>query len=153
MHRIRTIILLTGLMMGLISVCAHAQTPVDVKPGVAFTVAWDHDGLNQASFRIIIDGQVVKNWLPTDLTKTGPDPVTGLFAYQAVVPIPGLTVGTHTLIIQAYNTYAKADSLPLTQVVNGIPPTAPRNFRIIGGTITVADNGVVTINLETSTVK
>src|SRR3990167_2149710 len=111
----------------------QAQTVPNV--GQAFTLQFDHDGLNTTFYRLSIDGAVVGG----DRLKAAV--LTGTVG---TIPVAGLTAGTHTLIVSAHNTSASTASAPLGVTPTLPPPTAPSNLRIVIQ-VTVAQDGTVTL--------
>ena len=69
-------------------------------------LCWDHDGQGVTSFRLVVDSGT-----PTDLGLPTPTGVT------YAVPLPVLSAGQHTLVVQACDGEACADSKPITVVM------------------------------------
>jgi hypothetical protein len=126
----------------LVSVSAYAQTPppVTVPVNTILTIEWDSEhSLALASFRAVVDGAIVKSFVTADLTVTtltdltkctapgANPPPTSCFTYRAT--IPGVTRGTHSLVVRAFNELGQADSPALTFIA-GVVPRAPSLPRI-----------------------
>lgn len=105
------ILLITGLV--------YAQ----YKLGEIAQVAWDHDGLNTTGYAIIVDG------VRTDLQMT---PVCSGTPRTCLVSAPSTinTVGSHTIVVEAYNTNGKTESEPLSITVF-VLPSVPSNLKVI----------------------
>lgn len=90
-----------------------AQTPVPSPTPATTSVAWDHDGVNVDSFKLLSDGAVVSTMPSTDRKAA----------------FPALTPGMHTLVVQACNIAGCASSTPLVVRIV-VVPSNPTNIRI-----------------------
>lgn len=102
---------------------------VTVKPGTPITITWDQPAEDTpSSFRIWVDGNIVKNIPTAELTKAPAPNADGSLAYTATAP--GLPVGTHTMFVSAWNVIgeSKGEAVPLS--VGTAPPT-PLRLKIV----------------------
>jgi hypothetical protein len=115
-----------------------AQTlTVTLKPATPFQITWDQPAaLNTFApkYRWWCDGAIVKNFAASEVT-AGPDNADGTTPQTATVP--GLSAGTHSCLVSAFNDLgeAKSDAVPLTV---GTAPATPLRLRIV---VTVGGGG------------
>lgn len=140
-----TIFAAATLSMGLAEYKSSAQTvTVTLKPNTPFDVQWEHDGKDNARFRMWCDGGIIKNYAPSELTKSATADAEGFFTYTAKAP--GLALGEHDCFVSAYNVVdaslpdAKGSAVRFS-VAETIPqkvPAAPVRFRIL---VTIGGGG------------
>jgi hypothetical protein len=114
--------LVIGLVL-LIVASARAQTPAPSPPGTT-RLAWDHDGLNVATWELVIDANAPVTVTPTALAPG-----------QWAIPFPALTPGAHTLVVRACNVAGCTASDPFAVTVVATPNPFPGggNLRIVPG--------------------
>lgn len=93
---------------------SRAQTPVPSPPPATLRLAWDHDGINTDLFKVLADGVVVTDNIPST---------------ARAVAFPALTPGNHSLTVQACNLAGCSSSAPLLVVVVVMPAPAT-NLRL-----------------------
>jgi hypothetical protein len=116
----RAALSLNGGLFGPFSTAFLMQTPT-VIAGSPFRVQMTHDGLNTTAYRLILNGQA------------GPDVpfATAYAAGTVTVPSAGVSVGTHTVAVEAVGPGGTARSVALTFQGAAPPPTAGTNPRIV----------------------
>lgn len=117
-----------------IALLAQPTLSVTVPPDTAFQVSFDLPGTELPNFRWWCDGGIVKNYAGAQAVKNPVANVDGSFSYALTVP--GLSVGTHSCFVSAFNDLGEAKSVPITVPVGvsapvGAPPKTPINLRII----------------------
>ena len=109
---------------------ARAQTlTVIVKPATPFTLTWDAPvETPPPSFRLWVDGAIVKNWTAAEVTKAATPNADGTVAVTALAP--GLAAGTHQVVVSAYNDVgeSKSTAIPITV---GTAPATPLHLRVV----------------------
>lgn len=98
---------------------ATAQTQVPSPTPATTKLAFDHDGINTDTYKLVVDG------VATDLGKL--TPVSGQ-TYET--PFPALTPGPHSIVVQACNIAGCSASTPFPVSVV-VVPTPPGALRIV----------------------
>lgn len=118
----------------LVGYVAPAAAQTTVQPGDKIRLAWEHDGLQGVSFRVWLDGSILKNLTPADIVQTGPvAPATDITYTTVDGVVPPFTVaqiGAHVLAVSAYNSIGESAKASLSVNVNwSSAPTPPKTLR------------------------
>jgi hypothetical protein len=119
------------LLLALTASFGQVLTAV-VPPNTPISISWDQPTDMPAQYRWWCDGQIVRNFLTTDLSQV-PSSTAGVASLTATVP--GLPVGNHSCLVSAYNDAGEAKSTPIPLFVGTLPAT-PLNLRVnvkVGG--------------------
>jgi hypothetical protein len=128
-----------------LALVAQPTLTVTVKPSTPFTITWDQpDPVPLPSFRLWCDGEVKKNYLRSELTIGAEKTVTVEGVEKKAVPItataPGLTAGTHSCFVSAFDENIETKGLPMpVTVTTPTGPATPINLRIV---VTVGGGGL-----------
>jgi hypothetical protein len=132
----KRLIIVVAVFLGL-ATPALAQLPIEA--GKQFTLAATHDGVNVDGFRVYVDGAQAAPDIPASAVVSGT--VTS-------APLAGLTPGSHTLQMSAFNAIGEVKSAPL--LISAITlPTAPTGLKITL-TVALAADGTPTITATTA---
>lgn len=101
---------------------------VKLPPATQVTIQWEHDGGEDAQFRLLVDSVVVKTWTAQEMTKSATANSVGDFTYTAPY-VAGFNKGNHTVQVEAFNAFASTASDPLSIMV-GTAPRKPKNTTI-----------------------
>lgn len=113
----------------LLAIASAQSLTVTIAPATPFTISWDQPADDSApSFRLWCDGSILKNFTAKDVTKATAANTDGTFTFTAQAP--GLTAGTHSCLVSAFNEIgeAKSTAIPLTV---GTAPATPLRLKVV----------------------
>lgn len=118
--------------IGVIAVALDAQQTV-IKPGAPVTLAWEFDA-PAGDFRLWCGPDakqlaIVENFPSTSVSRSTSMNASGFYTYTATTAA-GLQAGIQQCAISSYGAFGETRSEPITVLV-GVPPTAPRNVRVV----------------------
>ena len=105
----------------LLALAVQSTVAPVIAPGAPFRIAFEHDGAEDARYRLWCNNGIVKNWVTADLTRTGT-------TVEAMAP--GLPRGSHSCFVSAWNESGEAKSEPIVIPV-GTVPAVPVQLRIV----------------------
>ena len=103
---------------------------VAIAPNTAYKISFDALDEPENMYRLWCDGQIVKNYTASE-TNLGKAPTKNTDGTTTItVSAPGLTAGSHSCLVSAFNDLGEVKSDPITIPIGNIP-TKPVNLKIV----------------------
>lgn len=124
-------LVLVVLVGGLAALHAQPTLTVTLKPQTPFQITWDQppaEGAIGVNFRWWCDGGIVKNFTAAEAVGKVPANADGTTTYTATAP--GLSAGSHSCLVSAFNDFGESKSAPIPITV-GVVPGTPIKLKVV----------------------
>lgn len=111
-----------------VNAAVRQTVTVAIPPNTAYKISFD--AIEGDSFRLWCDGSILKNYTNAEITLGKATTKNADGTYTFTVSAPGLTAGSHSCLVSAFNTLGEVKSEPITVPIGNLP-MKPTNIKIV----------------------